>query len=328
MGLVLLASQTLIYLLNLYYYRRLAPQARINLSLATFSKFKEMASYGVHTLRVIVSDRLLRQAVPVMIPYYLPLRDLAFYALPMRILDYAMDGVGRVGSVTTPTATELLAKGRREELVDLSVYANRYSLAIFLPIPIFLLIYGNELYVMWMGSDIASHSAYLLPRIPVWPCDSCLANEFGLGAVRASGGARHTSRFLLGEALLTVLGMTLVLPHFGLLGAAWLANGLMALNRGLIVGLLLCTELKMSVGTFAARVYAKPCLVGAATFLGLMALKHQGLHGQTLPQILTAVFACMAVPYVLHSYLLCVSAEHRELVNRKMRALVYRLAGA
>ena len=163
MGLVLLASQTLIYLLNLYYYRRLAPQARINLSLATFSKFKEMASYGVHTLRVIVSDRLLRQAVPVMIPYYLPLRDLAFYALPMRILDYAMDGVGRVGSVTTPTATELLAKGRREELVDLSVYANRYSLAIFLPIPIFLLIYGNELYVMWMGSDIASHSAYLLP---------------------------------------------------------------------------------------------------------------------------------------------------------------------
>lgn len=164
MGLVLLASQTLVYLLNLYYYRRLAPQAKINLSLATFSKFKEMASYGVHTLRVIVSDRLLRQAVPVMIPYYLPLRDLAFYALPMRILDYAMDGVGRVGNVTTPTATELVAKGQREQLVDLTVYANRYSLAIFLPIPIFLLVYGNELYTIWMGSAIASNSAYLLPH--------------------------------------------------------------------------------------------------------------------------------------------------------------------
>jgi len=144
---------------------------------------------------------------------------------------------------------------------------------------------------------------------------------FGIGRHQAY------SRFLLGEALLTVLGMALVLPRFGLLGAAWLANGLMALNRGLIVGWLLCRELDMSVGTFAARVYAKPCLVGAATFLGLMALKHQGLRGQTLPQILAAVFA-MAVPYVAASYLLCISAEHRELVNRKMRALVYRHAGA
>jgi O-antigen/teichoic acid export membrane protein len=326
MGLVLLASQTLVYLLNLYYYRRLAPQAKINLSLATFSKFKEMASYGVHTLRVIVSDRLLRQAVPVMIPYYLPLRDLAFYALPMRILDYAMDGVGRVGSVTTPTATELLAKGRREELVDLSVYANRYSLAIFLPIPIFLLIYGNELYAIWMGSDIASHSAYLLPAFLFG--HAIVASQMNSVSV-LFGIGRHQaySRFLLGEALLTVLGMALVLPRFGLLGAAWLANGLMALNRGLIVGFLLCTELEMSVGTFAARVYAKPCLVGAVTFLGLMALKHEGLRGQTLPQILTAVFA-MAVPYVAASYLLCVSAEHRALVNRKVRALMYRGVGA
>jgi O-antigen/teichoic acid export membrane protein len=319
MGLVLLASQTLVYLLNFYYYRRLAPQARINLSLATFSKFKEMARYGVHTLRVIVSDRLLRQAVPVMIPYYLPLRDLAFYALPMRILDYAMDGVGRIGNVTTPTATELLAKDRREQLVELCVYANRYSLAIFLPIPIFLLIYGNELYTIWMGADIASHSAYLLPAFLLG--HAIVASQMNSVSV-LFGIGRHQaySRFLLGEALLTVLGMAFVLPRFGLLGAAWLANGLMALNRGLITFFLACKELKMSVWAFALRVYARPCLVGAVTYLGLMALKHQGLRGQNVREILAAAFA-MAVPYLTASYLLCIAQEHRAQVTRKVRAL-------
>jgi O-antigen/teichoic acid export membrane protein len=320
MGLALMASQGLVYLLNLYYYRRLAPQSRIDLSLATFSKFKQMSRYGVHTLRVIVSDRLLRQAVPVMIPYYLPLRDLAFYALPMRILDYAMDGVGRVGNVTTPTATELMAKGRREQLVDLSVYANRYSLAIFLPIVIFLLVYGSELYTIWMGSDISSHSAYLLPAFLFG--HAMVASQMNSVAV-LFGIGRHQaySRFLLTEAILTVLGMALVLPRYGLLGGAWLANGLMALNRGLIAGLLACRELNMSVGTFAARVYTKPCLVGAAAFLGLMALKHEGLRGQNLREILAAALI-MAVPYVAASYFVCVSAEHRALVTRKVRALL------
>lgn len=144
---------------------------------------------------------------------------------------------------------------------------------------------------------------------------------FGIGRHQAY------SRFLLGEALLTVLGMTFVLPRFGLLGAAWLANGLMALNRGLIVGLLACRELKMSVGTFAARVYVRPCLVGAVTFLALLELKHEGLRGRNLREILTAAFA-MAVPYITASYFLCISEEHRAMVTRKVRALMSRVPGS
>ena len=325
MGLALLASQMTIYFLNFYFFRRLAPRTKIRLSLATFTKFKEMATYGVHTLRVIVSDRLLRQTVPVMIPYFLPVRDLAFYAIPLRILDYAMDGVGRVGNVTTPASTELMAKGRREELIDLSVYANRYSLAIFLPVPVFLLIYGSELYSIWMGADVASHSAYLLPAFLFG--HAVVASQMNSVSV-LFGMGRHQaySRFLFAEALTTVVGMAFVLPRFGLLGAAWLANGLMACNRGVITAVLACRELGMSIPSFVMRVYLRPCLIGAATLAGLYLLKQQGLRGQNLREILVAA-AAMAIPYLTASYLLCVSASHRALVQRKVQQVLGRLAG-
>ncbi len=73
MGIVLLCSQLLVYFLSYLAFRKLAPDVRISLSLARMSKLKEMASYGVHSLRVLVSDRLLRQSAPVLIPYFLPI---------------------------------------------------------------------------------------------------------------------------------------------------------------------------------------------------------------------------------------------------------------
>jgi hypothetical protein len=58
-----------------------------------------------------------------------------------------------------------------------------------------------------------------------------------------------------------------------------------------------------------------------------MALKHEGIRGQHLHEILAAAFA-MAVPYLTASYLLCVAKEHRALVTRKVRALFSRASVA
>jgi hypothetical protein len=96
------------------------------------------------------------------------------------------------------------------------------------------------------------------------------------------------------------------------------------LNRGVITALLACRELKMSVGGFVARVYAKPLLLGASVFAGLWALKHQGLvRGQNPGEILAAG-AAMAAVYMTGSYFVCLSGEHREMVVRKVRGFVKR----
>jgi O-antigen/teichoic acid export membrane protein len=322
MGIVLLCSQLLIYALNYLAFRRLAPDFRISFSLARMSKFKEMASYGVHSLRVGVSDRLLRQSPPVLIPYFLPIQFVAYYSVPMRILDYMMDGIGRVGTVTTPNATELMATGRRNELIDLGVYANRYSLAIFLPVTVFLLAFGKEVYGLWIRPDFAAQSAFLLPAFLFG--HTLASSQFNSISILFGMGRHQTySKALLAEAILTLIGLVLILPRFGLLGAAWLTNGLMALNRCVLAGLLLCRELGINAWQYAARIYAAPCAIGAFSLTLLLWLKRHGLPGRNWHEILEAG-AVMIVPYAFASYFFCLSSGHRAMVVRRIQLLVGR----
>jgi hypothetical protein len=109
---------------------------------------------------------------------------------------------------------------------------------------------------------------------------------FGLGRHQAY------SKTLLAEAILSIVGMILVLPRFGLLGAAWLTNGLMALNRGGLACLLICRELGVSAWQHAFRIYAAPCTIGALSFvlllclgnlLHLLAWRTQGNGGRPTP---------------------------------------------
>jgi len=322
MGFVLLGTQFLVYLLNYVFFRRLAPDAKINLSLASWGKFKEMAGFGVHTLRVLVSDRLLRQTTPSLISRYLGAEAFAFYGMPLRILDYAMDGVGRVGNVTTPSATELMAIGKKERLEDLGVYANRYSLTFFLPVVLMLLVYGAQLYRLWIKPDFADHSAYLLPAFLfghaiVSSQLNSVSILFGIGRHQAY------SRFLLAEAILSFVGLIIVLPRLGLLGAAWFTNLLMALNRGLIACILLCRELDVSLWRYIVRIYTRPCLLGAAGFALLTLLKRTVLPGNSWRELILAALA-LGIPYLGATFAVCLSQQHQHLVVQKVRATIGR----
>ena len=64
-----------------------------------------------------------------MIGYFLPLRFVGYYASPSRVLDYTVDGIGRIGQVASPNAARMVALNAHARLVNLSVVANRYGLA-------------------------------------------------------------------------------------------------------------------------------------------------------------------------------------------------------
>jgi O-antigen/teichoic acid export membrane protein len=322
MGFVLLGTQFLVYALNFVFFRRLAPDAKIDLSLASWTKFKEMAVFGVHTLRVLISDRLLRQTTPILISRFLPVEAVTYYVMPLRILDYAMDGVARVGNVTTPNATELMATGKKNRLENLGVYANRYSLAFFLPVVLMLLVYGAEFYRLWIKPDFADKSAYLLPaflfgHVIVSSQLNSVSILFGIGRHQAY------SRFLFAEAILSFFGLIIVLPRLGLLGAAWLTNLLMALNRGLITCILLCRELDVSIWRYVARIYIRPCLLGAAGYAYLLFLKRTVLPGNSWRELILAGLALM-VPYAAATFAVCVSPGHQQVAVRRARLILAR----
>ncbi len=187
---------------------------------------------------------------------------------------------------------------------------------------VFLLVFGSEIYGLWIRPEFAAQSAYLLPAFLFG--HTLASSQFNSGSILFGLGRHQTySKALLGEAILTIIGMILLLPRFGLLGAAWLSNGLMALNRGGVACLLICRELKVSAWRYALRIYVAPCTIGAFSFVLLFWLKRHGLPGRNWHELIEAG-VLMIVPYVLATYFFCLPPGHRAIVARRIQLIVAR----
>jgi O-antigen/teichoic acid export membrane protein len=137
------------------------------------------------------------------------------------------------------------------------------------------------------------------------------------------GMGRHKiyARCLFVEATLTVVGLMVLLPRFGLWGAAWLAAVLMIINRAVIVCILAARELEINPVEYALRIYAVPTALGAAAFLFLLVLKRAWIPGRTWGQAAVAA-ALMGIPYAALVYRFCLAEHHREMVRHKLYSLI------
>ena len=316
MGIALLCSQVAMYVWTYLGFRRVVKGVHPSWRGATMPMLRAMVGYGVHTFTAVTANRVLVQSAPLLIARYMPVQFVSYYAVASRFFDYAMDGIGRVGTVTSPNASEILAAGKRDELVLLGVFSNRYCLAIFMPLTAFLLVYGFPLYSVWIKPEFARQSAYLLPVLLIGY--TALAGQFNSSSL-LFGIGRHQiySRCLLAEAVLSVAGMVYALPRYGLLGAAVVSSALMALDRGVVVGWLTARELGVSPLSYAARIYVRPAIAGAAMWVTGVVLKHW-LPGRNWGQLVMAL-ALMGAVYVGFVMWLCVPAGHRAMMLSRIR---------
>jgi O-antigen/teichoic acid export membrane protein len=326
MGYMLLVSQIGSYVLTFVWFMRVVPQVRIHPALASTRMLGEMARYGIHTFTTLVAQLMQGRSAPLLIAYFLPLQNLAYYSVAAKIIDYATDGLGRVGMVTTPNAAELMAKGRTPALVELGVYANRYCFAIFVPMAIFLLSYGKEFLSVWIRPDFAERCAYLLPVLLIGEVimagqTNSVSILFGIG--------RHKvySRWLLAEAMLVVAGLVLVLPHWGLYGVVWVRSILMAAVRGVALCWLVSRELGVDPLTYASRIYSIPALAAAFVLAVLFGLKYSVLAGRNWPELIAAA-AIMCALYVPLVFRFALAPHHREMALGKLREIMGKRANA
>jgi len=320
MGFVLLGAQLLSYLLTFLSFRHVAPNVKVSWRRASFPMLRRIAAYGFHSFTTIVSGRLLNQGLPAIIASRLPMQSVVYYMTPLRIMDYAMDGVGRVGMVTTPNAAELAAKNRHSDIAQLGIYANRYCLCLFLPLVSVLLVYGYEVYSLWVRPSFAAASAYLLPIMLI--SHAAVSGQFNSTSI-LFGMGRHKiySRTLLAEALVTACGMWFVLPRFGLWGGTILAGSAMIANRSITVCILVSRELKISAARYAAQIYLAPLSIATGVTVFLYAIKKTWLPGRNWGQIALAS-VLMLIPYLLLVVQYCLAEHHRDFLKKRALRLL------
>ncbi len=313
MAAIFVGSQILGYLLNFLNFRRVFPQLRISTSYVRLAMFRDIFQYGVKSFAANSSTLVLYQGGTVMIGHYLPEASVGFYVLPSKLLQNAIDAVSRIAIVTRSSAAELSATGRREDALKLGIYSNRYSLTLFMPLVVFLSIYGRALILRWVGPQMAEHSAPLLPVFLVSNA-LVLAAQFNSSSLLYGLGAHGGyARGMIVEAVLYVAALMWVTPRYGILGVACVSAVLMIAVRGVYTPWLVSRALNSSFLLYMRGIYARPLLAAVPVWILAWFLQKNWLAGTTWAQLTLAGCICGAVYFAI-AFFACLPPQHRMMI--------------
>ncbi len=312
-GAVYVISQVMASLLHARNFISVFPSLRFSPRFVRWSVFREILGYGVPAFFANASTLILNQSAPMLIGHFLSSSFVGFFALPTKLVQNVADVVSRIALVTRSRVAELDATADQAGIIELAIQVNRYCFAVFMPFLIFFAFFGRDLIRLWLGPQFAAHAAPLI--IPLLASSAfVLGGQFNSGAVLFGlGRHRGYARVLACESVLAVVGLYVVVPRYGILGAAYVVAGLMVVFRGLLTPLLLCRSLNYDFYRYVTRIYLRPTVAALAVGSLTAALPGLGLRGANWLQ-LAAIGATTAILYGVSIVFFCLVPTHRRLV--------------
>lgn len=298
--------------------RHVCPQLILHPSLIDRTTLWELFHYGRYSAVIAASNLVTFNAPPVVLGYVRSASEVAYFSLPFRILMYATEGLTKVADVTASATAAIHQSGAREKIWRIAVLTNRQCFALFMPVAIYLSIYGTPLLHLWVTPEMAANSGHLLP-IMVLSFAFAIAGQYNAGAI-LMGQARHRW-FAYGTAVegaATILFLLLVVPSHGPLGAAWVMTIIALAIRGAYLAIALCWQNSFPLGRYLGAVYGRGLLCAVPVSALAWTLRRTLLPGLTAGHLLLAGTVITGSYFAL-AFFLVLPPEHREQALRRLR---------
>jgi O-antigen/teichoic acid export membrane protein len=296
--------------------RSLYPGLKVSPGLMTKEAGREIWLYARQVVSGLLSARLLQSAIPSLIARFLPIRNVTYYTVTQKVLDYAGEGIGRIGLITAPRAMDWMARGYRQEVISLAEYGNKYCLTMWLFFGTFFLVYGDPLFRVWISPEFAEKAAVLLP-IMLFGSTLWLGQFISGAILMGIGRYGEYSASLMVEAIITVLGFGFALPIYGLPGAVAVSSIMIFLNRCVNLSRIFAKEFQIDQMSYLWRIYRMPMAVALVDVAALWVLRKGLLPGRNWPELIT-VGAAHAAFFGGAAFLLVLGPSHRTLVLGKL----------
>lgn len=326
MSIALLVTQLSMYLCFFLSLRSVYPGLKASPMLATRAAGLEIWRYARQLMSAMLAGRLLTSAIPAMITRFLSVQSLTYYSVTQKVLDYAGEGIGRVGLITAPRASDWMARGEQAHLVRMAGYGNRYCLMIWLIFATWMSVYADPLFRLWITPEFADHAAGLVPIM-------LIGYSFWLGQfVSASilmgvGWYAEYSAALMVEALFTIGGYLLVLPRFGLAGGVAWSAAMVFSNRFVNLSRIFAKKFAVSWVSFVWSSYRIPMALAAVDVVALRAVRLNWLRGGSWSELAVSGIG-NSIVLGAAAYFTVLEPEHRALAadaaGARLRALLGR----
>ena len=241
-------------------------------------------------------------------------RAVGLYEGPVRAhnLLYALGGALAVPTV--PTASRYVATGDDRRLHELAVRGSRYTLALFVPLCVTLMVLAEPIIRVWLGARYTDGATALTILVSYWLLYGALIVTPGF--LVGAGKARIAGQTLACAAALNLLLAVILTPQLGVEGpavattAALVAAFPFLLSAGLRAAAVLWTDL-------VRRALAPAYVLGGLLALLLVAIRF-GLDPETLPPVALVSVAGVALYWAAY-YAFVLDSDERALVTGMAR---------
>ena len=297
--------------------RKVIPGFRFSFDLVRPESMAGLFRYGRYSAVISATNLVAGQSPTVIIGTLRGPAEVAFFVLPLRLLMYTTEAFSKFADVTSSVAAEFDEARKTDHVWKLAVQTNRLCVTMFMPLAVFLFVFGTQLLRVWVPvGGFSEHSGPLIP-ILLLPYIFAFAGQYNAGAVLI-GQAKHKAYAyaIVIEVLSWTACLFAVVPHYGALGAAWVISIGVTLGRGLTMAILLCRLNGFKFREYVTAIYASPILTAVPVLALALAIHRFVWTGRNwLELILTGLI--LAGTYFGLAVFTVLDAEYRtKLLNR------------
>ncbi len=127
----------------------------ISISGVTWSKLKELFTFGTKSATMLVASRLQNQSVPLIIGNVIGLGSIVYFVIPNRLITYAKQLSLAIGFPLTPYFGAAIGRGDQKELLRSWLNSTLALQIVSLAMPLAILFYGETFLALWIGPEYA-----------------------------------------------------------------------------------------------------------------------------------------------------------------------------
>jgi O-antigen/teichoic acid export membrane protein len=294
---------------NITSVHRILPTFRPSFDHIRFDTLKRLSRYGRYSALMAAADLMSLHGAITLLGAIRGPGDVAAYALPFRLLYYIAEVMSKVSGVTASATAALDEAGHRERVWRLAIETNRHCFAFFMPVGLFMAVYGTPLLRVWVSPEVAVQSGPLIPVLLIMFVFA-VAGQYNSGAVLIGQGKHSSYAYLiLTEVVLTVVGLLVFAPEYGALAAAWVVSLAFLASRGFALAFVLCKRNGFPFWHYLGAIYGRG-LLSAALVMPLALVLRGVWPGNNWPELLLAA-ACITGGYYAVAYVIVLHPNER-----------------
>ncbi len=202
-----------------YYAKKLLPNLPSGFVLEK-AEVAKAYKFGLQTFVSSISDSSLVFLDRLIIPVFLSPSQLAFYSVPGNVALKISGVTNNLAGMFFPMASALSGTGQMEKLKHIYIRAFRNLSVVSLALSVSIILFSEKILFFWLGQDYAQNGTAVLRVLAVTyyivalyvPLRSLL---LGLGQMKL------LIRQSLVMAIINLLLLLILVPKFGIVGAAW-----------------------------------------------------------------------------------------------------------